>query len=246
MQASDLWKERVGKELEVIHHGPFEKKRLPWEHTSDRDQHNWLAANSAAELWTLRRNEAAAEAAAAGTTRNHPPPAPQQHGIPMPRSTGLSSQQARARPMEVMMTSGGRPDRSELVNPTKNGLYGPGGTAELLNPPVPPKRLYPPSRLDDAAYPTEAKELAERAAAFRFSQPRGPGGFIVRRAPQRPPRFVPRRPARPVPKLTSLASDRGSSSTPAAPSSASRRSLTSTTRSARGGRTCCAASVGAE
>ena len=50
MQASDLWKERVGKELEVIHHGPFEKKRLPWEHTSDRDQHNWLAANSAAEL----------------------------------------------------------------------------------------------------------------------------------------------------------------------------------------------------
>ena len=177
MQASDLWKERVGKELEVIHHGPFEKKRLPWEHTSDRDQHNWLAANSAAELWTLRRNEAAAEAAAAGTTRNHPPPTPQQHGIPMPRSTGLSSQQARARPMEVMMTSGGRPDRSELVNPTKNGLYGPGGTAELLNPPVPPKRLYPPSRLDDAAYPTEAKELAERAAAFRFSQPRGPGGF---------------------------------------------------------------------
>ena len=81
MQASDLWKERVGKELEVIHHGPFEKKRLPWEHTSDRDQHNWLAANSAAELWTLRRNEAAAEAAAAGTTRNHPPPTPQQHGV---------------------------------------------------------------------------------------------------------------------------------------------------------------------
>ena len=43
MQASDLWKERVGKELEVIHHGPFEKKRLPWEHTSDRDQHNWTS-----------------------------------------------------------------------------------------------------------------------------------------------------------------------------------------------------------
>ena len=43
---------------------------------------------------------------------------------------------------------------------------------------MPPKRLYPPSRLDDAAYPTEAKELAERAAAFRFSQPRGPGGVI--------------------------------------------------------------------
>ena len=63
-----------------------------------------------------------------------------------------------------------------LVGHALSGLYGPGGTAELLNPPVPPKRLYPPSRLDDAAYPTEAKELAERAAAFRFSQPRGPGG----------------------------------------------------------------------
>mgnify|MGYP003316912072 CR=1 FL=1 len=70
------------------------------------------------------------------------------------------------------MTSGGRPDRSELVNPTKNGLYGPGGTAELLNPPVPPKRLYPPSRLDDAAYPTEAKELAEAILLLDASDPR--------------------------------------------------------------------------
>ena len=176
MQASDLWKERVGKELEVIHHGPFEKKRLPWEHTSDRDQHNWLAANSAAELWTLRRNEAAAEAAAAGTTRNHPPPAPQQHGIPMPRSTGLSSQQARAAdgghddlgwaPRSV---GARQPDQEWPLRPRRNG-----GTP---HPPVPPKRLYPPSRLDDAAYPTEAKEppSARRPSA---SQPRGPGGVI--------------------------------------------------------------------
>ena len=40
--------------------------------------------------------------------------------------------------MEMMMRTGGRPDPSYLVNPTKNGLYGAGGTAELLNPPVPP------------------------------------------------------------------------------------------------------------
>ena len=135
------------------------------------------------------------EAAAAGTTRNHPPPAlAARHPDATQHRTFLAAGPCAA---DGGHDDVGRAPRSVGARQIdqKRALR-PRRPADSSTRRCCP-RAVSASRLDDAAYPTEAKELAERAAAFRFAAAR-PRRLHRTRALQRPPALcpgVPRAPA---------------------------------------------------